>query len=780
MSWFSSISRLFRSAFRSGFYTVVNIVGLATGLFIAMFLLVYLQFEFSYDKHFKDADRIYRVLAVTGEYGNEIQPINFGSLAPRLKQEVPEVEVATRLADCGVINFKAENTEYMGIKVYEVDSSFLHVFDFKTVYGRLEGALSMMGNCVITRTTAERYFGKGVDPTGETLTVFGAGHISRIAAVIEDIPDNTHFNCDILILRSPERWGGFGYYTYLKFREDIDTESAIGKCNQVTREELEDSERWEKGRYNGITEPLTDIHIFTQANYDLSPTTGIFNLIFIVLVVIFILGIAVSNFISLYIIQGEQKALEISIRKTNGASRLEIVRLLFSETFLVTSIAFLLAIALFYGFSARIATGLDFHLPENVGMTWKLWSEFIALFIVLGLIVGGYPAYYLSKFSPKELLQKSDVRKYRLTATSVMIQFVVVVFCVSSLFVVWRQLDYIKNLSLGFQPENIMEVRVDLSYQYYQGIKTELSQYPFIHGVTVSSANPVEGGYYQPIKRWGREGDEFAWVYRRGIGPGYLKTYRVNFLAGRDFVQDIDSSRSVVLSESAVKSLGIEGDPIGQQIEYMYGYPWTIIGVVNDVLASVHKKMSGGVYSFSGSYYSYLAVKFDPDKYRETRELLLKALDRCYPGLPFALVLTTDKIQKHYWQDKVTFRILVSGTVVAIVLALLGLLALSAFVAQQKRKEISVRRVLGAQVNEIIYDLNRYILLRVLPAIPFGLALSYYAMSRWIQNFEYAKPLSWWVFALAILTTLGIVLLTTCYQSWRAARANPVDALKGE
>ena len=190
--------------------------------------------------------------------------------------------------------------------------------------------------------------------------------------------------------------------------------------------------------------------------------------------------------------------------------------------------------------------------------------------------------------------------------------------------------------------------------------------------------------------------------------------------------------------------------------------------------------MSGGVYSFSGSYYSYLAVKFDPDKYRETRELLLKALDRCYPGLPFALVLTTDKIQKHYWQDKVTFRILVSGTAVAIVLALLGLLALSAFVAQQKRKEISVRRVLGAQVNEIIYDLNRYILLRVLPAIPFGLALSYYAMNRWIQNFEYAKPLSWWVFALAILTTLGIVLLTTCYQSWRAARANPVDALKGE
>lgn len=779
MSNFSNISRLFRSAFRSRFFTVVNIFGLATGLFIAMFLLVYLQFEFSFDKHFKDAKRIYRVLSVTGEYGNEVQPLTFGSLAPRLERDVPEVEVATRLIDCGVVNFKAEDTENMGIKVYEVDSSFLHVFDFRTVYGQLDGALSMPGNCVVTRTTAERYFGKGVDPTGKTLTVFGAGHISRIAAVIEDIPENTHFNCDILILRHFDRWGGFAYYTYLKFREGADIESGIRKCNRVNREELEGSGHWEKGKYSGITEPLTGIHIFTQASYDLSPTSSIFNLIFIVLVVIFILGIAISNFVSLYIIQGEQKALEISIRKTNGASRFEIVKMLFGETFLVTSFAFLLAIALFYGFSTRIAALLDLHLPEHAGMTWELWGQFIVLFILLGFIVGGYPAYYLSKFSPKELLQKTDVRKYRLTATSVIIQFVVVVFCVSSLFVVWRQLDYIKNLSLGFQPENIIEVRVDLWYPQYQGIKAELTQYPFIHGVTASSDNPVHGGYYHAIRRWGAGNDEPAYAYRRGVGPGYFKTYGVNFLTGRDFMQDLDTTRSVVLSESAVKNLGITGDPIGQQIEYWNDYPWTIIGVVNDVIASAHKKASAGVYSNSRSYL-YLAVKFDAGKYAETRELILNALHRYYPGLPFDLVLTTDKIQKEYWRDEAISRILTSGTVVAIVLALLGLLALSAFVARQKRKEISVRRVMGAQVDEIVYGLNRYILLRVLPAIPIGLALSYYAMDKWIQGFEYARPLSWWVFALAILTTIGIVLLTTCYQSWRAARANPVDALRGE
>lgn len=780
MSYFTSLSRLFRSAFRSRFFTVINIFGLAAGLFIAMFLLVYLQFEFSYDKHFKDADRIYRVLSVTGENGNEIQPVSSGALAARLEQEVPEVEVAARLIDLGVINFKAEDTEQMGIKVCEVDSSFLNIFSFKPIYGQLEGALKMMGSCVITRTTAERYFGKGVDPVGKTLTVYGSGNISQITAVIEDVPDNTHFSFDILILRSPDRWGGFGYYTYLKFRPGMNVESSIAKCNQVNRELLDETMgRWRKGKYGGITEPLTDIHIFTQADYDLSPTASIFNLIFIVLVVLFILGIAISNFVSLYIIQGEQKALEISIRKTNGASRLEIVRLLFSETFLVTSMAFLLAIGLFYTCSAPLADLLDFHLPDDVGMTWSMWGEFILLFIVLGFIVGGYPAYYLSKFSPKELLQKSDVRRYRLTATSVIIQFVVVVFCVSSLFVVWRQLDYIKNLSLGFQPENIIEVRVDIPYQSYQGVKTELLQYPFIHGVTGSNGNPIERDNYVPVQKIGQESEEPVWVNQRSVGPGYLSLYDVKFMKGQDFMQDIDTNRNLVLSESAVESLGLKDDPVGQKV-YYYGQPWTIIGVVNDVLASARKKASGGLYTASGSYYLHLAVKFDPDKYVETRDLLLKALDRYYPGLPFALVLTTDKIQKQYWQDKVTSRILVSGTVLAIVLALLGLLALSAFVALQKRKEISVRRVLGAQVGEIVYGLNWYIMVRVLPAIPIGLALSYYAMYRWINNFEYAKPLSWWVFALAVLTTLGIVLLTTTYQSWRAARANPVDALKGE
>lgn len=775
MSNSSTLSRLFRSAFRSRFFTVVNIGGLAVGLFVAMFLLVYLQFEFSYDKHFKDADRIYRVLSVTGENGDEILPTSSGNLAPRLEQEVPEVEAVTRLVDCGVINFKAEHTEQMGIKVYETDSSFLHVFDFKTVYGQLEGALKMMGSCVITRSTAERYFGKGVDPTGQTLTVYGAGHISQIKAVIEDIPENTHFNFDILLLRSPERWGGDNFYTYLKFRPGMNVESSIDKCNQVNRDLLES--RGRSGKYGAITEPLTDIHVFTRAAYDLTPTASIFNLIFIVLVVVFILGIAISNFVSLYIIQGEQKALEISIRKTNGASRAKIVKLLFGETFLVTFLAFMLALVLFYCFSSRISTLLDFRLPENIGITWWMWGEFVLLFIVLGGLVGSYPAYYLSKFSPKELLQKSDVRKYRLTATSVIIQFVVVVFCVSSLFVVWRQLDYVNNLSLGFKPENIMEVRVDIPYKSYLGVKTELSQYSFIENVSANLGNPIEGNYQMYLRR--PDADEGVWVTARGAGPGFMSLYQINFLKGTDFMQDIDTNRNVILSESVVEKLGLSGDPIGQKIDNGWQL-CTVIGVVNDLLASVYKKAEGAVYSASHNYYTYLSVKYAPGKYMETREQLLKALDRYYPGLPFDLVLTTDKIQKQYWQDRVTFRVLISGTVVAITLALLGLLALSAFVAQQKRKEISLRRVMGAQVSEIVNGLNGYILIRVLPAIPIGLALSYYAMNRWTNNFEYAKPLSWWVFALAVLTTLGIVLLTTCYQSWKAAHANPVDALKGE
>lgn len=775
-----SLSHLFRSAFRSRIFALVNIFGLAFGLAIAMFLLIYLQFEFSYDKHFTDANRIYRVLSVIGKDGEQTLPFCFRDFVYRLRQEVPEVEAVTQLSDQGVINFSADNSEYMGIKVYQVDSTFFRIFDFKPVYGQLEKALDLKDNCVITRTTSERYFGKGVDPVGKSLTVFGAGKISQIAAVIEDVPQNTHFNFDILIRLPEGKWNYLSYYTYVKFKPGIDKVVGVEKCNALCKLMLEERVApWVEGKYNGITEPLTDIHISTQADFDLSNTASKTNLIFIVLIVIFVLGIAVSNFTSLYIIQGEQKALEISVRKTNGADRLAIVGLLFKETFLVTFCAFVLSLGLFYGFSSRFAEFLDFHWPQNAGLNWEMGVEFLILFLFLGLVVGGYPAYYLSKFNPRELIQKSDVRKYRLTAASVVIQFSIVIFCISALFVIWRQLDYVKNLSLGFHPENILEVRVDFPYSKVQGIRSELMQYPFIEQVAFGNGNPMEGNKPVTIRRTDQSMDEVARVYGQFVGPAYLKLYEIGFLEGHDFEFGVDTTRKVILSESAVKSLGFKDNPIGQQIYYMGEKPWTVIGVVNDILVSAHKKVEGCVYTSHVNYYYYLSVKFTPGNYAAARNLMLEVLDKYYK-IPFSPLLTTDKIQQLYHQDRVTSRILTCGTVLAIILALLGLLALTAFVATQKRKEISIRRVLGARVDEIIYGLNCYIIVRILPAIPIGIGASYYAMNQWIRNFEYAKPLSWWLFALAVLVTLGITVFTIFYQSWKAASANPVDALKGE
>lgn len=221
-------------------------------------------------------------------------------------------------------------------------------------------------------------------------------------------------------------------------------------------------------------------------------------------------------------------------------------------------------------------------------------------------------------------------------------------------------------------------------------------------------------------------------------------------------------------------------NPVGQKVYFFGEQPWTIVGVVKDVITSAHQKMSGRVYSAYADNFFTLAIKYEPGKYQEVKAYLLKVLNEHYKDIPVYIRLTSDRVEDQYWQDRVTARILMSGSVLAVLLALLGLFALSGFVTVQKRREIGVRRVLGARIDEIIYYLHRYIIIRILPAIPVGVILSYFIMNRWLENFEYARPLEWWVFLVSILLTILIAMTTVFWQTFRAATANPVDAIKSE
>lgn len=775
-------ARLFRTAFHNKGLTVINILGLGTGLAVALFLLVYLHFEYSYDKHFKDADRIYRILTVWDEGGNVVNyPINFGVLASTLVKEVPEVEVSSRLYKWGNMNLKYENGDKASVRSYMVDSSFLEIFDFNLLYGNLDGALNEPNTCVITRSTADRFFGVGSNPVGKSLMYDDYKTALEIKAVVADIPLNTHFRFDLLTKLPEFGWGGLEYYTYVKFREGTDYAAAIEKCNAVNKNLLETRfSGYGDSKFGSITEPLNGIHIGTQSSFDLTPKTSKANLIFIILVTVFILAIALSNFISLNIIQGEKRATEISVRKTNGAERSNIVKMLFSETTLVTLLSFIIAIVFYYVFSTPFARLINFNLPADVGITGVMWGYFILLFLLVTVIAGGYPAYYLSRFSPTELIRKTTVRKYKLTATSVVVQFSVVIFCVSALFVVWRQLDYVKKMPLGFEADNVMTVQLNCTFKQYEGLRADLLQFPDIIDVSVSGGHPLNGCSGQGLRRMDQASTEELTIDERRTGPGYLRLFGIPIIEGRDLKYEgrMDSA-GIVLTETTVAALDLK-DPIGKKVLFN-DMPMTVVGVAKDIhYVSAREKIGKLVYTAYRTSGSTLGIKYAPGKYQQAKTALSEIMNKHYQGEPYSPVLMRDIVNNQYWQDEITSRILISGTVLAILLALLGLVALMGFVAQQKRKEISLRRVMGAQVKEIVYDLNRYIILRILPAVPIGLALSYYMMSNWLQNFAYTIPLSWWIFAGALVVTLLIVLITIFYQSIHSATANPVNALKSE
>ena len=780
MEYSSSFSRMLRAAFRNKGLTLINVVGLSVGLSVTMFLLVYLNFEFSYDKHFKDADRIYRVLSVWQE-GEKVvnHPICFLDLGSTLIRDVPEVETTARIYAYGGGIMQYENGEKMNVKGYQADSIFLDVFSFPVVYGKLEHALDVPGKCVLTRATAERFFGLGVNPVGKSLT--DGKDLFEVMAVIENIPANTHMQFEMLTKLPDFGNEGLEYYTYVKFRPGTDYKVAAEKCNAVNKGLLDTRFSSMGAKFGSITEPLLSIHTATKASYDLTPASSKSNLIFIILVAIFVLAIAICNFVSLYVIQGEKRATEICVRKTNGADRNSVVKMLFGETFFITLLSFVLAVVFYFSFSGLFGRLINFNLPDNVGLGWLLWGNFILLFFVVAVIAGGYPAYYLSRFSPSELIRKTVARKYKLTAASVVIQFSVVIFCISALFVVMRQLDYVKNLPLGFDPSNVLTVSVSVRTEEVDGLRADLMQYPEIKAVAVSYGHLLDECSGHGLCPQGANQKSNIIVDEQRVGSGYMDLYKIKILQGRNFSENQKADRlSMILSESTVKALGLT-DPIGQKVLINDDVSFTVIGVAQDIhYTSAHEKMGNLVYSAYLRVFSMLSVSFEPGSYQEAKDHLLSVLSKRYQGIPVAVVLMTDLVKDQYVQDDVTFRILMSGTVLAIILALLGLLALTGFVAQQKRKEISLRRVLGAQVSGIVIGLNRYILARILPAVPIGITLSYYAMTRWLQNFEYAISLTWWIFALALLLTFFVVLLTIMYQSLKSAMANPVDALKSE
>lgn len=784
MNFFRAFCRTVRFCFRNKSLTFINIFGLGMGLAVTMFLLVYLSFELSYDRHFSDSDRIYRVLSIWEEENEtEYLPICLRDFSARVTQDIPEVEAVAQLFRADKVLRRVDKPEEFNFIGYNVDSLFFKVFDFKKVYGELEGIFTEPGQCVLVRSAAEKIFGKGVNPVGQYLDV-GGKQACRIVAVIEDVPFNSHFKFGVLssMPSNVEAYGGLEFFTYLKFREDIDIPGAVDKCDALNKKLLEDLFASDVARFGSVTEPLASLHTSTLADFDLSPTNKLSGLFFVILVGVLILGIAISNFISLFMIQGEKRSLEVGIRKVGGASRWQIVGMLFGETLLITFLAFALALALFCFLSESLAGLLNIYIPHLSWNSWDIWVGFAWLYVVTVLCAGSYPAWNLSRSQPVELIGKSVVRKFRLTVASVIVQFSVVIFCVSALWVVMRQLDYVMKQPFGFATENVMCFYARMNRAQGASISAELLTHSCVLGAGLSRGAVDDQDSGGGIRRVGQSEREEISVNERNIGIGYLEALEIPLLAGRGFTGQAENDQAdVILSETAVKALQLDEPVVGRKVILANGDVFTVIGVARDCrYGSARRGIGKVIYSSYRDVFYRLYVRFRPGEYKEAREVTEAALKKHFPEILVGMSFLKDDIALNYTQDRLVARMLEYGVILTVVLALLGLVALCGFVARQKSKEISIRRVSGAYIDDILIYMLRYILWRIIPAIPVGVAVSYFVMSRWLSEFQFAITISWWIYGMTIMVILLSVAAVVFLRSWKIATTNPVEALKSE
>lgn len=776
------VKQMFKAAFKDRGITLTSIAGLAIGLAAAIFLLTHLVFELSYDSHHSKIERIYRPLSVWKENGAspEYYSICLRSLKQKL-EDVPEVEAVAQLYDLGKPMTIKKGGEMVKLgRTFMVDSTFLSIFDSKLVYGRLDRTSLRPNSLVLVRSEAERLFGDS-DPVGKALEIEKKPYM--VAAVVEDQPLNTMLRYKVLVGMNPkrtERMHGLEFHTYVLFKDGVDYAAATEKCNKMYAAALNFRFSDMKATFSSEMEPFKKVHYRTRSDYDLVSTLDSVSLVFLIVVVGFLLGIAITNFINLSIIKGERRAKEISIRKANGADRRIIIWMLMEESLVVTTIAFALGFLLLFLMGDYAGSFFDISLPKHflLNPIFYPWIAAVYLFVVVASSL--YPAVYLSRCSPVALQRNAVKRRHRLTISSVVLQFTAVVFCLISITIVSVQMHYVRSLPLGYSVDGVLIVNLSdrVEQSRLEMVIDDLKKNPMVISASASDHYPFSGPSGQSIQKQGESQGHS--VEERRCDANYFSTYQIRIVDGRGFAHNVGrDSTSIVLSQQAVKTLQLK-NPVGTTL-LLNGMTKQVVGVAADIrLASARCSAEVDMYDTGWGRFNFLSIRVNPKRMEEASGYIKGVLNRHFPSYPFTVDRAIDRVEDFYSSEKSIFRIIASGAVMTILLALMGLVALSRFVARQKEREVAVRKVIGATVSEAVYSISKYVLVRILPAIPLGAALAYYAMRRWLMDFAFRIEMEWWMFALAITVTLLIALVIVVAQTFRTALINPVTVLRKE
>jgi putative ABC transport system permease protein len=816
------IQNYFKTAWRNlkknKTFSLINISGLSLGLAACVLILQYVSFELSYDQFNKQGPDIYRVYNDRYQNGKLIQhgTITYSAIGKAMQDDFPEILNHARVEPFGknIINY---NNKRVGEQeVLAVDNSFLSMFSYPLVAGDPKTALKDPYTAIISEKSAKIIFGTSNASTvlGQTFYMGTDSTPFKITGVCKDVPENSHLQFDFLasyvtMLAGKHPYSQADYdfkdsdfWHYIQLKHGANVRALESKFPAFS------DRHFQGNKVSGSVEkfylqPLSRAHLYSDFEYEIGKTGSATVVWGLLIIAVLIIIIAWVNYVNLATAKSMERAKEVGIRKVAGATRRQLVRQFLTESFIINGVALIIALLLVWisqnGFNNLVQHKLSLNYLFLKGLKGYTISAALLVLIISGIIVSGfYPSFVLSSFQPILVLKGKFISSLKgtiLRKILVVGQFTITIILLVGSFVVYQQIKFVSEQNLGINISKILVVKPPELTNWdstfigkENNFTSELKQISGILGAaTATRVTGDEMGRSFDIHRAGADAKINYTMRNIGVGLGYIELYGFHILAGRvfgsdDFNPDFDKLHNLILTESAVKLLGFPSAEaaVGQSI-FMWNRKWDLIGVINDfhqksLRYPIEPTVFAPIYGTNG----YISVKLNTRDLPTTIANIRKTFDSFFPGNLFDYFFLDEKFNQLYSDDQLFGKVFALFAGFAIFIACLGLLGLSLFATAQRKKEIGVRKVLGASISNIVLLLSKDFIRLILLAILLASPLAWYLMRGWLQNFAYRINISWWIFLSAGMLAIFIAMATVSFQAVKAALANPVKSLRTE
>lgn len=783
-----------RNLWRRRGFTFINITGLSIGMTASFLMLLYVSFELSYDSFHSKTDDIYRVVADIKTPSDNIEAnITAWAVPPNLEKDFPEIISAVRINDLNMI-VRKDDLKFKETNAIAADSSFFSVFDFELLQGNPKEVLKKQFSIVLSETTAKKYFGDQ-NPIGKSLKITEEGYNSTVTGVMKDFPENSHIKADIILSLTTftqhldkeldTRWGSYDAAAYILVNSNTDPDKLAAKFPAFLEKHSGAFMKQSKMFVTLNLEPLKSLYL--ESTRGGTGGGSMTNVYIFSIIAIFILLIASINFINLTTARSVERAKEVGIRKVMGAEKQQLSLQFIGESiitcllaFLITTLLTIITLPFFNEIAGKV---ISEGLFSNYGNILKL----LGISLAIGLFAGTYPSIVLSSFKPIQVLKgnfSTGGKGVLLRKSLVIVQFTISIILITGTIIIYNQMKYMQNQELGFNKDRLLILEAESSKSQV-ALKQAIDKIPGVKFTSLGSSVPGGGNSSAYSEIENKAGDlQIANLDLYFIDHEYIPQFDLKIIAGRAFSKDFasDSTQAMIINEEAVKLLGYN-DPqnaIGARFK-QWGREGQVIGVIKNFhFNSLHDNIDPLTMRMEQTRNDLITVKLAPNNIKETIGEIEKLWGSFLPEQPFDYFFLDDSFNEQYESEERFGNLFLYFASLAILISCLGLLGLAAYSTLQRRREIGIRKVIGASVSEIVNLLSKDFLKLVMIAFAIASPIAWYVMYNWLQDFAFRIDIKWWMFLLSGGSAILIAILTVSFHAVKASLSNPVKALRTE